>query len=310
MKNVVNIGTRGSKLALWQAEHIKDLLSAEFPTTEFTIIVIKTTGDKLSAENPMGTQSENKNVFVKELEDALIASEIDIAVHSLKDMSSSVQEDLKLAAFIGGASRLDVLVTKKGVSFDELNDGARIGTSSPRRHSQIKLLKESADIVCIRGNLDTRLRKVDDGEYDAIILAAAGLERLGLSNRVGATFTKNEIVPSAGQGIIALEVRNGDTEIIGLARKINEHEAEQAALLEFSFMKLLGADCTVPLGVYAEIKDEKVEVNVFLSSEDFTKYIRLNREYELHNIEKVPEILVRELKTLWKESTGNNLNLR
>ncbi len=284
----IRLGTRASKLALWQATHIKSLLTKVCPGNNYEIVPITTTGD-ISA-----ITIDTKNVFVKEIEEALLNERVDIAVHSLKDMSSIRTEGLDIAAYLGGANRMDVLISKAGLKPAELPEEARIGTGSARRIAQIKLMRDDFKILPIRGNVDTRLAKLDNGEYDAIILAAAGLERLGLTGRVSHTFSTEEIVPSAGQGIIAIESRAKDKFILEKVKTINDSSAATAATIEFEFMRLLGADCNVPLGVFAQVIEDKINVSVFHCS-GTNKCIRFNKDFDIKEADKIAKELAKEL---------------
>ncbi|MBF0252418.1 MAG: hydroxymethylbilane synthase [Candidatus Omnitrophica bacterium] len=293
----LKIGTRGSKLALWQAEHVRTLLSKANPEFDFEIVVIKTTGDEF------GIAGGTKNVFIKEIEDALLNKKIDLAVHSLKDMSSKRTNGLTITSYLGGASRMDVLISNGNINIKALPKGARMGTGSNRRIAQVKLMRNDLIILPIRGNVDTRLRKLESGEYDAIILAEAGLERLGLKDRISYTFSVDEIVPAAGQGIIALETRSNDTELLNITKKINDTSVEIAAQIEFNFMKILGADCNVPLGVHAYIKGETITTTVFFSTDN--KNIKFEKSFDIKNADKIPNTLIETLNTFKKNDKSN-----
>jgi hydroxymethylbilane synthase len=252
MQNKIRIGTRASKLALWQAEHIYSLLKKRYPEQIFEIVKIKTTGDQDTSRSvqALGT----KNVFVKELEDALSKQQIDLAVHSLKDLSSESPKDLSVGAFLGGVSRQDVLITNDKKSWKELPPGSRVATGSLRRILQWKKLRPDLECVSVRGNVDTRLRKLEEGQFEALILASAGLERLGLTQKIAHVFSVSEMVPAGGQGILAVELRKEES-LKKMLSTINDPEVEWNARTEFAFIREMGAGCDTPLGVLSEKKN-------------------------------------------------------
>ena len=309
MKKIFKIGTRGSKLAHWQAEHICNLLSKNNSDLSFDIVTLKTTGDErsLSGKNNSDLPNSNKNVFIKEIEYALLNGDIDLAVHSLKDMSSSCTKGLLTTAFIGGASRCDVLVSENISDIKDAPPNSRIGTSSARRACQLKMIRNDLDILPIQGNVDTRIRKMKNGEFDAIILAKAGLERLNLLDDISYCFSYDEIVPAAGQGIMAVQLREDDRNMIDIAKFINDVPSEYAARLEFGFMKDIGADCDVPLGVLADIIEDVAHITVFLSSIDINYSLKLKRKCNIVHIEKTAIDIADEVKDLWKQKTGKDL---
>ncbi len=208
------IGTRGSKLALWQGEWVRDQLTARGHEVE--IKVIKTTGDKLPNESL--TQSGTKGLFIKEIEEALAAGAIDLAVHSLKDLPTEQPLGLGVAAVPSRADARDVLISSGARPLAALPSGSRVGTGSLRRQSQLRALRGDLEAVPVRGNVDTRLKKLERREYDALILAAAGLERLGLAERVTQYFAVDEMCPAVGQGALAIETRAGDERIVEAER--------------------------------------------------------------------------------------------
>lgn len=257
----IKIGTRKSKLALAQTQMVADRISKVFPKTEIQIINISTTGDKI-LNKPLAAIG-GKGVFVSEIESALINGEIDIAVHSAKDLPLCLENNLEISGVLKRGNYRDVLVTKSGVSIDNQSDFA-VGTGSLRRRLNFKKLYPNATFKDIRGNVDTRLKKLENGEYDGIILAAAGLERLGydLDNRFNLKyFDYNDFLPAPCQGIIAIESRKSDfaTPVIN---KINDINTFYSFETERYILKLLNADCGMPLGVYSFIKDDKITVAI------------------------------------------------
>lgn len=257
----IKIGTRKSKLALAQTKMVADRISKVFPETEIQIINISTTGDKI-LNKPLAAIG-GKGVFVSEIESALINGEIDIAVHSAKDLPLCLAGGLEISGVLKRGNYRDVLVTKSGVSIDNQSDFA-VGTGSLRRRLNFKKLYPNATFKDIRGNVDTRLKKLENGEYDGIILAAAGLERLGYDsdNRFNLKyFDYNDFLPAPCQGIIAIESRKSDfaTPVIN---KINDINTFYSFETERYILKLLNADCGMPLGVYSFVKDDKITVAI------------------------------------------------
>lgn len=257
----IKIGTRKSKLALAQTKMVADRISKVFPETEIQIINISTTGDKI-LNKPLAAIG-GKGIFVSEIESALINGEIDIAVHSAKDLPLCLAGGLEISGVLKRGNYRDVLVTKSGVSIDNQSDFA-VGTGSLRRRLNFKKLYPNATFKDIRGNVDTRLKKLENGEYDGIILAAAGLERLGYDsdNRFNLKyFDYNDFLPAPCQGIIAIESRKSDfaTPVIN---KINDINTFYSFETERYILKLLNADCGMPLGVYSFVKDDKITVAI------------------------------------------------
>lgn len=244
----IRIGTRGSKLALWQAKKVRDVLAREFKNVKFEIVTIRTKGDIIS-ENPLVEIGE-KGLFVKEIETALLKREIEIAVHSLKDLPTKLPEGLVLAAALPRDDPRDVFISEKYNSISELPKGAKIGTSSLRRKSQLLSLHPDLNIVPLRGNVDTRIRKLKEGRIDGIVLASAGLKRLGMEKLITEYLPINIMVPSVGQGVIALETREDLTEIRKMLSKINHAETFSCIIAEREFAKEIGAGCHVPVGAF------------------------------------------------------------
>jgi hydroxymethylbilane synthase len=264
---MITIGSRGSMLALWQANHIQAQLHAR--GIEARIEVIHTTGDKIT-DVPLaklGAQTSTKGLFTKELEDALLDGRIDIAVHSLKDMPTELPEGLELVAVPEREDPYDAIV---GSTLEDLPIGARVGTSALRRQAQLKALRPDLDIQSIRGNLDTRLRKLDEGQYQAIVLACAGLRRLGWAGRIAGRFEESLICPAVGQGALAIEARNGDRTVSILTHEptLQAVTAERACLREF------GGGCQIPMGAFAKVKDGVIHLQSVVASIDGNRIIR------------------------------------
>ena len=251
MKNLLVIGSRGSKLALWQAKWIRALISHSHPEVTAEILIIRTTGDvKTEPLSVIG----GKGVFTKELEDALLDGRIDLAVHSLKDLPTILPDLLTIAAICEREDARDALVLREEQtlsSVSQLAPGAVVGTSSQRRLAQLKYLRRDMVIKDLRGNVDTRLRKLDEGQYDALILAAAGLRRLGLESRISALIATDEMLPAVGQGALAVETRADDHSTIALVNSLNHAPTQVACAAERAFLRALGGGCQLPIAGYA-----------------------------------------------------------
>ena len=269
---MIVIGSRGSQLALWQARHIAARLEELGEQTR--IEIIKTTGDKIT-DVPLA-QVGGKGLFTKEIEEALLAGSIDLAVHSLKDMPAALPAGLTLAAFPEREDPRDALV---GCTLAELRPGVRVGTSSLRRAAQLHALGLGLAIETLRGNVDTRLRKLDEGQYDAIVLAAAGLRRLGWENRITELLEPAVMCPAAGQGALAIETRDdGETRDGGAALEIGrklDHAATRAAVTaERALLVVLEGGCQVPIGAYAHLEGYSIHLHAIVASLDGQRVIR------------------------------------
>jgi hydroxymethylbilane synthase len=251
----IHLGTRPSKLALAQANIVKELIESKYRSISVTLVPIKTLGDEASRPNDL---VQNKSIFTSELENALLAEKIDIAVHSMKDLPSTLDPAFIVAGTPERADARDALVTLKGYKLKELPSGARIGTSSLRRKYQIKELRSDIDIVDIHGNVDTRIRKVKENKLDGIIVAACGLQRLGMEDLVSEFFEVEQIIPAACQGILALEVLSKNTYATEIAREINHVDTYNAASCERIFLKEVGGDCNDVVAAYANVKKARV----------------------------------------------------
>jgi hydroxymethylbilane synthase len=266
------VGTRGSRLALCQAELVVDTLRARHPQLELTLREVRTEGDRRSRTSL--AQIGGQGVFVKELEAALLRGDIDLAVHSLKDVPAAVREGLVLAAFPERADPRDALVAPGGLALAGLASGARIGTGSARRAVQLRALRPDVEPVDIRGNVDTRVRKVDDGAVDAAILAAAGLARLGLLDRASVLFSPDEMMPAVGQGTLAVEARADDAELLELVSTIDHRETRLACEAERAFLARLGGGCRLPFGALAEVDGDSLRARGFISDDAGGRMLR------------------------------------
>jgi hydroxymethylbilane synthase len=264
MKDRLTIGSRGSKLALWQAEWIKARLGERHPRTQVSIEIIKTSGDVLK-DAPL-TLIGGKGVFTKELEEALLDGRIDLAVHSLKDLPTVLPNRLVIAAIPEREDPRDALVLRarlviKQPSIKNLPERSVVGTSSLRRLSQLKHLRPDLVIKELRGNVDTRLRKLDEGQYDAIILATAGLRRLGLEKRISAPIEIEEMLPAVGQGALAVETRSDDEETLSLLAPLNHQQTRAACMAERALLRELGGGCQLPIAAHAVVFEDRLQLD-------------------------------------------------
>jgi hydroxymethylbilane synthase len=247
----LRIGTRGSLLARWQAEYVRKRLFAT-AGVEAEIVIIKTSGDKL--QNVPLRQFGGKGVFIKELEDALLEEAIDLAVHSVKDIPTDVPSRLTFPAVLRREDVRDCLVASSATTLASLRYGARVGTSSLRRQAQLLHIRPDLDVRDLRGNVDTRLRKVDSGEYEALVIAKAGLDRLGWSHRITEVLEPDVCMPAVGQGAIAVECRLKDTEAADVLGVLDDAESRTAVIAERALLSALRGGCQVPLGAWARVE--------------------------------------------------------
>jgi hydroxymethylbilane synthase len=261
------IGSRGSQLALWQANHIQQRLAEH--GIQSRIEIIQTTGDRITTVSlsELGPMTSTKGLFTKELEEALLDGRIDLAVHSLKDMPTELPNGLRLAAIPARADVRDALV---GKSLEELPRGARVGTSALRRQAQLKALRPDLVVESIRGNVDTRLRKLDEGQFDAIMLAAAGLRRLGWGDRITQYLSLDEMCPAAGQGALAIETTNEFREV----DLLDDAESRAAITAERALLRGLGGGCQVPIGAHATVMGTSLHLRAVVASPDGAVLIR------------------------------------
>ena len=273
------IGSRGSRLSLAQAEHFKDELLLANPTLraeQIELKVIKTSGDKFKTEN-LATMG-GKGLFVKEIEEELMNKNIDCAVHSLKDVPTFGVPSLMLAAFLKRKDERDAFISPVAKSFSQLKPGSTVGTSSVRRIAQLKKLRNDLNIVSMRGNIDSRIEKVKEGIYDSIVLAYAGIKRLGFHNYVSEIFDKDKMLPAAGQGIVAIQCRVDDFNTIKLLDSINDKETEIIVDAERSFLHRINGACDTPAGANAIInEDNEIFLQAELLSLDGSKVFRAHK---------------------------------
>lgn len=273
MRKSVVIGTRGSKLALWQANYIADCLRKQYPDLTVELKKITTMGDKI-LDVPLA-KIGGKGLFTKELENEMLSGTIDLAVHSLKDMPTELPEGLTLAAITERIASGDALVSNYFSSLQALPKGARVGTSSLRRKAQLLAYRPDLIISDLRGNVDTRLKKLDDGEFDAIVLAAAGLKRLGWEKRIAEILDTKVCLPAVGQGALAIETRADDQAILDLLAFLNDEETRVTTTAERAFLRTVEGGCQVPVGVYGTVVGEnQMQVEALIASLDGKVVVR------------------------------------
>jgi hydroxymethylbilane synthase len=269
------IGSRGSRLALWQAEFVKQALNVQHPDVEFSIEVIKTTGDEMKTA-PLAIIG-GKGVFTKEIDEALWERRIDLAVHSLKDLPTVIPDGLALAAITVREDARDALIvrdTTSRASLESLAEGAVVGTSSPRRLAQLRFRRSDLHVAELRGNVDTRLRKLDEGDYDAVILAAAGLKRLGLEDRISALIPTATMLPAVGQGALAIETRANDEPAFRLVQSLNDPATHVCCSAERAVLRQLGGGCQLPIAAYCVLSGEELTLDALVASTNGTQIIR------------------------------------
>ena len=266
LSSPLRIATRQSRLALWQAEHVAARLRAAHPGLAVALTPMTTQGDRV-LDRPLADVG-GKGLFIKELELAIAEGRADIAVHSMKDVPSDLPPGMTLAAMLPRADPRDAFVSVRYANFAELPNGARVGTSSPRRQSQLKHTRPDLELGTLRGNVDTRLRKLEEGQYDAIILAAAGLIRLGLERRITHYFEPDQFVPAVGQGVVGVECRADDPRSIALAAALNDTAAWQCCTAERGFAQRLHGSCQSPIAAFAEIRGDELQLRGMIGSPD------------------------------------------
>ena len=294
MKTKIIIGTRSSKLALWQAEYIASCLREEYPGLIVELRHITTTGDKI-LDAPLA-KIGGKGLFTKELETEMLAGDIDLAVHSLKDMPTEIPAGLTLAAITRRFDPFDALVSPQYKSLSELPQGAKVGTSSLRRKAQLLAQRPDLVIADLRGNVNTRLRKLDDGEYDAIVLAAAGLKRLGFGDRIAQVLPAELCMPAVGQGALAIEAREADTEVLGMLAFLQDESTAFAATAERAFLATIEGGCQVPVGVFAQkAENGQLFVEALVASTDGKRIFRETMTGAMQDAETIGKNLAHKI---------------
>lgn len=273
----LRLGTRGSPLALWQAHAVRDaLLKAHgWPAEAVEIEVIRTTGDAIT--DRALSQAGGKGLFTKELEEALLERRIDLAVHSAKDMATKLPDGLHLVGYLPRADVRDALILREGASLADLKPGARVGTASLRREAQLRRLRPDLEVSLLRGNVHTRLAKVESGEFDATLLALAGLSRLGLTERISALLDVADFLPAVGQGAVAIETRFGDIAVDSLIVPVVCPATGLALRVERAYLGQLDGSCRTPIGGLAEVTGDEIRFRGAVLSADGTRYYEIVR---------------------------------
>lgn len=294
INDTIRIGTRGSQLALYQAYKVKETLETAYPTTPIEIVIIKTKGDKILdvALSKIG----DKGLFTKELETELLEGRIDMAVHSLKDLPTTLPEGCALGGVLARGEYRDALVSLHGKTFDQLDHTDVVATSSLRRKAQLLRHHPQMKIVDIRGNVNTRLQKMQDGHCTAMIMAAAGLQRLKLDHLISEILDAKTFIPAVSQGAIAMEIRQGDMTILDLLTTITHQPTLQAVVAERAFLRSLEGGCQVPVGCFTQITDTQFRITGFASSLDASTFLEETQEGDLEQASNIALILAQKLK--------------
>ncbi len=295
MKQTVRIGTRGSKLALWQSEWVKAAILEQFPSLSVDLVIIKTKGDKI-LDVPLADLG-GKGLFVKEIEQALLENRVDLAVHSMKDMPSVLPDGLHIGPIPEREHPADVLVSRRAQAFKDLPAGARVGTGSLRRTSQLKHARPDLTVVPLRGNLDTRLKKLETGvdDLDAVVLAAAGMRRLGLQERITEPLDYSVMLPAVGQGALCIETRSQDDELTEVLDALDHLPTRQAVLGERAFLNRLEGSCQVPIAGFGQMDGDRIVIEGLVADLEGQKMIRSNRSGPADRSEQIGVELAEEL---------------
>ena len=289
----IRIATRKSALALWQAEFVAEALRTLPEVDSVELVPLSTLGDEILDKSLQ--KIGGKGLFIKELETAMQAGQADIAVHSMKDVPAELPDGFCIAAVLERANYADALVAGPGRTIDSLPEGARIGSSSLRRQAQLKLLRADLLIEPLRGNVNTRLAKLENGDFDAIILAAAGLERLGLEDRISHQFSTDEMLPAAAQGVIGIECQTPDVELRSILAKLNHTQTAQTTLAERAIAKTLEASCQSPVAAHAVIFGGALKITALVATPDGSRSIRDSVAGLPDDAEKLGQELARRL---------------
>ena len=286
MKNIIRIATRNSPLALKQANMVKDLLT---PSADCKIISMSSSGDTVSQK--AFKEHGGKGLFLKELEESLLKGNCDIAVHSLKDVPAVIDKKFKIITISKREVSSDVLVSDDYESIEEMPKDSIIGTSSPRRAAILRNISQDFKIIDIRGNIHTRLTKMNNKNLDGIILAAAGLRRMGLENKIRKYLSLDKFVPSAGQGILCIELLRNEKKIEKILEKLCVKNVQDCADIERQFVRAIDGDCMSPIGVHARINKNKIIIDAYVSTLDGKRHIRVKHEDDVNNKQNVGEEL-------------------
>ncbi len=292
-KKVIKLGTRGSVLALWQAHFVKRAIEARHENVEVELVRIRTTGDRI-LDVPLAKVG-GKGLFVKEIEEALLDGRIDLAVHSMKDVPTIIPPGLEIAVITEREDPRDVLVSPSGRKFHELPEGAKIGTSSLRRQAQLLSLRPDLKVEPLRGNLDTRLRKVEEGMFDAVVLASAGIRRMGWEERITEYLDPRVMIPAIGQGALGIEIREDDDEIRNCVSFLSHQPTMTAVRAERAFLHKLEGGCQVPIAAFGRVDDGRLRLVGLVASTDGTVVVRGELEGDLAEPEVLGERLADDL---------------
>jgi len=290
IKNIT-IATRNSPLAMWQAEYAAALIEKTFPHIKTTLLPMTTKGDQILdvTLNKIG----GKGLFLKELEQAMLAGEADIAVHSMKDVPADMPEGFTICSVFKRHDASDAFVSNKFNALEQLPQGAVVGTSSLRRQSQLLAARPDLNIKPLRGNVQTRLRKLDEDQYDAIILATAGLERMELDNRINSKLTPNDWLPAVGQGAVGVECLSKQTDLIDLLGQLNDDTSRQCVDAERAMNKVLNGSCSVAIGAYAQKQDNNLSMHAIVCAPDGSQFIRQHAQAQ--NAQELGENIAQQL---------------
>jgi hydroxymethylbilane synthase len=293
----LRIGTRGSALALWQAGHIKDRLK-HLHGIEAELVRIRTSGDHFQTASvaQIGAEMSTKGVFIKELEDALLAGQVDLAVHSMKDVPTETPAGLAFPALTKREDPRDCLISAKGLTLENIPLGARIGTSSLRRQAQLRRHRADLQVLDLRGNVDTRLRKVAAGEFDAIVLALAGVTRLGALDKVSEIIPADIMLPAVGQGALGIETRENDEDTARLVAALNDPETRACVTAERALLHELEGGCQVPLGAWGRLENGVLQLDACLLSPDGKECLRGESIGEIDDAEEIGKRLGKILR--------------
>ena len=293
MINPIKIGTRGSKLALWQATWVKSVLEKKYPSTPVELIIIKTQGDKI-LDVPLARVG-GKGLFVKEIEQALLTRQIDIAVHSMKDMPADIPQGLCIGAIPERENPVDVFISRNGAGFSELAAGSVIGTSSLRRGAQLRHARPDIVIQSIRGNLDTRLKKLESENFDALVLAAAGVKRLNLEHKITEYLDPGFMLPAIGQGALCIETRKDDAIVGPLVASLDHASTRSVVAGERAFLNRLEGGCQVPIAGHGRISENQFALTGLVAEIDGTRVIKGEKSGPLDSPETIGIDLAEEL---------------
>jgi len=291
-RDVIRLGSRGSQLALWQAEHIRSAIETRTGRA-VGITKIRTTGDRI-LDVPLARVG-GKGLFVKEIEEALLSGRIDLAVHSMKDVPTDLPDRLEIASITRREDPRDAFLSAKYRDLADLPEGARVGTSSLRRQTQLLAVRPDLRIESLRGNLDTRIRKMEEGAFDAVILAAAGIRRLGWENKITRYLSPRESLPAIGQGALGIEIRRGEAETLDAVAFLNDRETALAVRAERGFLKRLEGGCQVPIAAFGRTEGEAIVLEGLVGQPDGSRIVRGDRTGDAADPESLGKALAEDL---------------